>query len=75
MLGMLIAAVIMILLCTDVRLHFVCDAVTFNPLTSEGDLCGHINQSVRYVHSCSQLAILITRTTNMKQPQSEVSRS
>ena len=35
-----------------------------NPLSSEGDLCGQVNQSVRYVHSCPQLTILIKMSTN-----------
>ena len=35
-----------------------------NPLSSEGDVYSPINQSVRYVHSCPQLANLIKMSTN-----------
>ena len=33
-----------------------------NPLTSEVDFCGQVNQYVRYVDSCPQFVILIPTT-------------
>ena len=33
-------------------------------MSSEGDIFGQVNQSVTYIHSCLQLAILIKTNTN-----------
>ena len=37
----------------------------FRPLILENKFCGHVNQSVRYVHSCLQLVFLIPTSTNI----------
>ena len=49
--------------------------LVFVPLSSEGGFCGQINpsdQSVRYIHSCPQLAILIKMSINNRSQKSVV---
>ena len=38
--------------------------VILNPQSSAGHFCGQVNQSIKYVHSCLKVAILIKRTNN-----------
>ena len=45
-----------------------CFVRLINPQNSQGDFCGQVNQSVKYVNSCPQLVILIkTSTSNPSQ--------
>ena len=46
-----------------------------NSLSLEGDFCGHLNQSFRYVYSCLDLIFLILTSTNNPSPKSVVLES
>ena len=47
-------------------LHPYLQWYSFNSLSSEGHFYGQVNQSVRYVHSCLELFILIKMSTSIR---------